>query len=110
MPKQKPRTYARNRSKSSEFFTRRGRERVLESDGVFFLKLAACVVLGAFWLRLKEPLEIGTVAVGALPIGLIIALLLVLKVEKYQFNRKIWYSVLVLVAILTSFTPVGVMV
>lgn len=110
MSKQKSRTYARNRSKSSEFFTRRGRERIMEPDSVFFLKLVVCVVLGAFWLRLKDPVEIGSVVIGAVPVGLIVALLLVLKIEKYQFNRKIWYSVLVLVAILTSFTPVGVII
>ena len=41
---------------------------------------------------------------------LIIALPLVLKVEKYQFNRKIWYVTLIMMAILTSFTPVGIMI
>lgn len=46
----------------------------------------------------------------AVPAGLLIALLLVLKIEKYQFNRKIWYVTLILMAILTSFTPVGVMI
>ena len=110
MIKQKSRTYARNRSKSSEFFSRRGYERIYENDSTFFLKLVVFVVLSAFWLRLKEPIEVGVLVVQAVPIGLLIALLLVLKLEKYQFNRKIWYVTLILMAILTSFTPVGVLI
>ena len=39
MTKQKSRTYARNRSKSSALFSRKGRERIYENDGTFFLKL-----------------------------------------------------------------------
>lgn len=110
MAKQKPRTYARNRSKSSEFFSRKGRERIYENDSAFFVKLVIFVVLSALWLRLKEPLEFGALSIQAVPIGLLIALLLVLRLEKYQFNRKIWYVTLILMAILTSFTPVGVMI
>lgn len=110
MAKQKPRTYARNRSKSSEFFSRKGRERIYENDSAFFVKLVIFVVLSALWLRLKEPLEFGALSIQAVPIGLLIALLLVLRLEKYQFNRKIWYVTLILMTILTSFTPVGVMI
>lgn len=110
MSQNKQRTYARNRSRSDIFFSRKGRERVYEKDSVFFLKLVVFVVLGALWLRLKEPIPLGPLEVQGLPVGLMIALLLVLKLEKYQFNRKIWYTALVLVAILSSFTPVGVLI
>ena len=111
MAKQKrPHTYARNRSKSSELFNRKGREKIYENDSAFFTKLVAFVVLSALWIRLKNPIEIGVFSVQAVPAGLLIALLLVLKIEKYQFNRKIWYVTLILMAILTSFTPVGVMI
>ena len=110
MAKQKTRTYARNRTKSSEFFSRKGRERIYENDSAFFVKLVIFVVLSALWLRLKEPLEFGVLSVQAVPIGLLIGLLLVLRLEKYQFNRKIWYVTLILMAILSSFTPVGVMI
>lgn len=108
--KQKQRTYGRNRSKASQFFTRKGNERQYEREGVFFLKLAVFVVLSAFWLRLSQPLELGPIVIQAIPVGLLLSLLLVLKIEKYQFNRKIWYVMLVLMAVLTSFTPVGVIV
>ena len=110
MSKQKTRTYARNRSKSSELFSRHGRERVYEKDSAFFLKLAVFVVLSTLWLRLSNPIELGAMSIQGIPLGLIIALLLVLKVEKYQFNRKIWYVTLIMMAILTSFTPVGIMI
>ena len=110
MTKQKTRTYARNRSKSSELFSRKGRERIYDNDGSFFLKLVIFVILSALWLRLKNPIEVGGLVVQAIPVGLFIALLLVLKVEKYQFNRKIWYVTIIFMAILTSFTPVGVMI
>ena len=110
MTKQKTRTYARNRSKSSELFSRKGRERIYDNDGSFFLKLVVFVILSALWLRLKNPIEVGGLVVQAIPVGLFIALLLVLKLEKYQFNRKIWYVTIIFMAILTSFTPVGVMI
>lgn len=110
MAKQKPRTYARNRSRSDVFFSRTGREKVYEKDSTFFLKLVICVILGALWLRLKEPIPLGSLEIQGLPVGLIIALILVLVLEKYQFNRKIWYTVLILVAILSSFTPVGIII
>ena len=108
MTKQKTRTYARNRSKSSELFSRKGRERIYDNDGSFFLKLVVFVILSALWL--KNPVEMGGLVVQAIPAGLFIALLLVLKIEKYQFNRKIWYVTIIFMAILTSFTPVGVMI
>lgn len=110
MSKQKNRTYARNRSKANAVFSRTGREKIYENDSTFFLKLVVFIILSALWLRLKNPLEFGTFSVQAVPVGLMIALLLVLKIEKYQFNRKIWYTALILMAILSSFTPVGVMI
>lgn len=106
--KQKQRTYGRNRSKASPLFTRKGHERQYEREGVFFLKLAVFLVLSTLWVRLSQPLEVGPMIIQAIPVGLVLSLLLVLKIEKYQFNRKIWYVMLILMAILTSFTPVGV--
>ena len=94
----------------ASFFSRKGRERIYDNDGSFFLKLVVFVILSALWLRLKNPVEMGGLVVQAIPAGLFIALILVLKIEKYQFNRKIWYVTIIFMAILTSFTPVGVMI
>ena len=110
MASHKQRTYARNRSRSTELFSRRGKEKIYENDSAFFLKLVLFVILSALWLRLKNPIELGPLVIQAIPVGLIVALLLVLKLEKYQFNRKIWYATLILMAILSSFTPVGILV
>ena len=66
MTKQKTRTYARNRSKSSELFSRKGRERIYDNDGSFFLKLVVFVILSALWLRLKNPVEVGGLVVQAI--------------------------------------------
>lgn len=110
MTKQKSRTYARNRSKSTMLFNRKGRERIYEADSAFFLKSVVFIILSALWLRLKSPLEIGSLSIQAVPVGLMLALLLVVMIERYQFNRKIWYVTLIVMAIMTSFTPVGVMI
>lgn len=107
---QKTRTYSRNRTKSSELFTRKGKERFYERESAFFLKLVVFLVLSAFWLRMENPIALGSMEIKAVPVGLVIALLLVLKIEKYQFNRKIWYTALILMAVLTSFTPVGIII
>ena len=79
--------------------------------------LAVATLLTATLIRLHggtQPIRVifryaALLVVQAIPLGLIIALLLVMKVEKYQFNRKIWYSALIIMAIVTSFTPVGIM-
>ena len=110
MKKSKTRTYGRNRSKSNVFFSRKGYEKLYENDSAFFLKLEVFIILSALWLRLREPIGIGVFEIQAIPIGLMVALFLVLKLEKYQFNRKIWYATLILMAILTSFTPVGIII
>lgn len=110
MSKSKTRTYGRNRSKSNAYFSRKGYEKLYENDSAFFLKLVVFIILSALWLRLKSPVGIGSFEIQAVPIGLLVALFLVLKLEKYQFNRKIWYATLILMSILTSFTPVGIII
>lgn len=107
---QKVRTYGRNRTKSSEMINRKGKERFYEKESSFFFKLVIFILLSALWLRLENPIEIGAFSIAAFPVGLIVVLLLILKLEKYQFNRKIWYTATILMAILSSFTPVGIMV
>lgn len=110
MTKQKKRTYARNRSKSNELFSRKGYEKLYENDSAFFLKLVVFVVLSALWLRLSSPIDLGLFEIQAIPVGLLVALFLVLRLEKLQFNRKIWYTAIILMSILTSFTPVGIII
>lgn len=99
----KTRTYARNR-----IFSRRSYENVHESDGAYLLKMVLCIVLGTIWIKFAAPVTIGSFPLGGIPIGLLVGLILVSQFEKYQFNRKIMYALLVVVTILSYFIPAGI--
>ena len=101
------RTYARNRAAS---VSRRGYEKVFESDGTYFLKLVIVILLGTFWLRFAEPIWLFNFPFGAIPIGLLVGLILVNRFEKLQSDRKIWYAILVVVTIICYFTPSGIII
>lgn len=101
----KVRTYARNRA-----FSRTGQERIYERDSTYFLKLVVCIILGACWIKFMAPLQIGPFALNGLPIGLLVGLIVVSQFEKFQFNRKIWYAILVLAMITSYFLPAGIVI
>lgn len=103
----RPRTYARNRAVA---ISRRGYERVFESDGTYFLKLVVFVLLGTFWLKFASPVSWLGVPLSGVPIGLLLGLLLVSRFEQYQADRKIWYAILVIVAIISYFVPAGIVI
>lgn len=103
--KNKQRTYARYRA-----FSRSGRERIYESDGTYILKLVLVVLLGTLWLKFKSPLVIAGVPLHGLPVGMLIGLFAVHWLEKLQFDRKIWYAILIIVTILSYFLPAGIMI
>lgn len=99
------RTYARNR-----VFSRRGNEKIYENDGTYFLKLVLYLVLATLWLKFQHPITLGPFQFSGIPIGMLFGFLIVHRFEKYQFDRKIWYLVLVLVAVVTYFLPAGIVV
>lgn len=101
--KHKERTYARNRN-----ISRRGYEKIFESDGEYLLKLVLCVLLASFWLKFHEPIMLGAVPLNAFPLGFILGMILVGKFERFQADRKIWYAILIIVAIITYFMPAGI--
>ncbi len=103
--KNKQRTYARNR-----VFSRRGNERIYESDGTYFLKLIVCVLLGTLWLKFNSPVLIGSVPFSGVPVGMLFGLLLISRFEKLQYDRKIWYAILILVTIVSYFLPMGIVI
>lgn len=103
--KNKQRTYARNR-----VFSRKGNENIYESDGTYFLKLIVCMLLGTLWLKFTEPILIGNVPFSGIPVGLLAGLLLISRFEKFQYNRKIWYAILILVTIISYFLPMGIVI
>jgi hypothetical protein len=98
------RTYARNRP----VISRRGNENLSEPDGVYLFKLVVAVLLGMLWVRLHQPLQIAGVPVGAFPVGTAVGLLLIAAIERYQFNRKILYAVLMIVTIIGFFLNAGI--
>lgn len=101
--KNKQRTYARNRT-----FSRRGNEKIYESDGTYLMKLVLVLLLGTFWLKFAQPLHIGGFMATGLPLGLILGLFFIHKFENFQANRKIWYAVLIIATVVSYFLPAGV--
>lgn len=104
--KRKSRTYARNRTK----LNRRGFEKNTEHDGVFLLKLILSVLAGFIWLKFSSVLQVAGMPLAGLPIGAIVAIFLVSKFENRNENRKIFYAVVILCAVLSYFFPVGIVV
>lgn len=100
--KTRERTYGRNRS-----ISRRGYEKFSEPDSSYFLKLVIILLLGTLWLRLSEPLQAGALAFQALPIGLIVALLVIANLSYFRADRKIWYAIALISAVLGVFLPTG---
>lgn len=103
--KARPRTYARNRS-----FSRRGYEKIFESDGEYLLKLIVCVLLGSFWIKFSEPISWLGMNLFAIPVGLMLGLLIVSQFEKFQSDRKIWYAVIIIVGVISYFVPAGIVI
>jgi hypothetical protein len=101
------RTYARFRSAA---ISRRGYEKTFETDSTYFLKLVVFVLLGTFWLKFQQPVIWLGVPFSGIPAGLLVGILLVNKFEKYQSDRKIWYAILIVVAILCYFVPAGIVI
>jgi 4-hydroxybenzoate polyprenyltransferase len=102
--KQRHRTYARNRPR------RRISERVAEADGVYFLKLVVVVLLATMWLKFTAPLSWHGIPLAAFPLGALVALIGIKLLEKDQYDRKIWFAVLVIVMIISYFVPAGIVI
>lgn len=102
--KPRHRTYARNRAVTAI------RRKTEESDGTYFLKLVVVILLGTLWLRFQTPLVWENFALQALPLGGIVGLAGISLLEKNQTDRKIWYAVLIVVMIVCSFSPTGIII
>lgn len=106
MSKSRSRTYARNR----RAFSRRGYEKLFESDGEYLLKLVLVALLATFWLKFKTPINIGEYSLNALPLGLLLGFIIVSRFERFQSDRKLWYAILIVVGIITYFVPAGLVI
>ena len=100
----KKRTYARNRTN----FNRRGFEKNPEADSIFLLKLLLSVIAGSFWLKFSQPISFLGLSFGGFPIGTIVGILAVNRLEKRQTSRHIFYAVILIITILSYFVPAGI--
>ncbi|MDB5177704.1 MAG: rane protein of unknown function [Candidatus Saccharibacteria bacterium] len=103
--KARPRTYARNRT-----FSRKGYEKILESDGEYLLKLVLCILIASFWIKFSQPFIWMGMTFQAVPVGLVLGLIIVSQFERFQADRKIWYAILIAVGIITYFYPSGIVI
>lgn len=78
-----------------------------ETDSAYFLKLILYVIVGSFWLKFAEPLQIGAFSLHGFPLGLLLGLLFASH-DHFQIDRKIEYAILVIVTIITFFLPAGI--
>lgn len=83
---------------------------VNESDGVYVLKLVGILVLGTFWIKLVTPVNWLGVPIAGIPVGALIAIIIIRIFETNQFDRKIWYAVLIIIAIVSYFVPAGIVI
>lgn len=97
-------------TKKQRLKTVRRSNKQIESDGSYFLKLVCLIVAATMWLKFADPLHIGPLIVAGFPLGACLALLWVAIYEREQIDRKIWYGVVVVVAIICFFIPAGIMV
>ncbi len=104
------RTTASRKRRTKTSHTQKGtfRTRLRESDGQYLLKLVVVVILGTFWFKFGHVFYLGSVAITGVPLGMFAGMLLVDKFEVHQDDRKIWYAILVLVALISYFLPMGV--
>ncbi|MDQ3064714.1 MAG: hypothetical protein M3Q36_00375 [bacterium] len=96
-------TKTKKLNRSNKSFVTSGRDTAVgEADGVYILKLAIYLILGAFWLRISFN---GTQL--PIPIGAIIGLFII-KYEKYRIDRKIEYAILLLSMFIGFWLPPGI--
>lgn len=88
--------------------TLRARDMLAEADGTYFLKLVMVVILGTLWLKFKMPMTWVGVPLASFPLGLLLGLAGISLFEKNPFDRRIWYAVLIVIAIICYFVPAGI--
>ena len=64
------------------------RTRLKESDGQYLLKLVVVIIIGTFWVRFGHAFYIGGFEVNGVPLGMLVSLLLVDKLEVHQDDSK----------------------
>jgi hypothetical protein len=107
MVQQKQKTTTKKSKNRAVAATRRGYEKVFESDGTYLLKLVTFVLLGTLWISFKVPISWLGLPIAGVPVGMLVGLLLVNRFEKHQEDRKIWYAILIIVTLISYFARAG---
>jgi hypothetical protein len=103
-------TQKKQTSSKAVAVSRKGYEKITESDSTYLLKLVVFVLLGTLWLKFATPLTWHGIPFNGIPIGLLAGLLLVRRFEPLQIDRKIWYAILIVVTIICYFVPAGIVI
>ena len=80
---------------------------ITEPDSVYFFKLVVYILLGAVWLKFHAPIHVGPFIFTGFPLGLCVGLFLASR-DKFSIDRKIEYAILIIMALLSYFLPVGI--
>ena len=88
--------------------TKKKQSEPVEKDSVYFLKLVIYVILGTFWIKFSDPVNIGPLLLNGVPVGLFIGMIIASH-DHFQVDRKLEYAVLVLMTILSYFLPAGIL-
>ncbi len=78
-----------------------------EPDSTYFLKIVVFILLGMFWVRFAQPVELAGLVFTALPVGLLIALLFI-RHDHFAIDRKIEYPIVIIATILSFFLESGI--
>jgi hypothetical protein len=80
-----------------------------ETDSAFLLKIVVYILLGSFWIKFQEPVDLVFMGLNGVPIGLFIGLIIA-RQDRFQIDRKIEYVVLIVVTIISYFVPAGIVI
>jgi len=85
------------------------KQKTTETDSAYFLKLVLYVILGTFWLKFADPIQIGAFLVNGFPLGFILGLIFASH-DHFQVDRKIEYAILIVMTVLTYYLPAGIVI
>ena len=83
------------------------KQKSTETDSAYFLKLVLYVVLGTFWLKFADPIQVGAFLINGFPLGLLLGIIFASH-DHFQVDRKIEYAILIVMTVLSYFLPAGI--
>ena len=78
-----------------------------QTDSAYLLKVVLYVLLGATWIKFAIPLTLGSFQLNAAPVGMMFGIVLASH-DNFAVDRKIEYTILIIMMVLTYFLPAGI--